>query len=199
MKIVKKVIIILIILIFIYVCLVNLIVIAISNKYIDNEIDYNDYKYVLVLGAKVNGNTPSLILKDRLDKVVEIYNKNNNINIIVSGDSKNKNIYDEVTVMYNYLINKGVNNSNIIKDERGLSTYDSIIRIKDIVNKNKIIIVTQKYHLYRSVYIARSYDMNVIGISTIDTKYYGELKREIREIIARVKDHVYVKLNLKVR
>ena len=41
--------------------------------------------------------------------------------------------------------------------------------------------------------------MNVIGISAIDTKYYGELKREIREIIARVKDHVYVKLNLKVR
>ena len=172
MKIIKRVIIILILLIIVYVSIVNLIVIAKSNKYIDNNINYNDYKYVLVLGAKVNGNNPSLMLKDRLDKVVEIYSKNKSINIIVSGDSQNKNVYDEVTVMYNYLISNGIDKDNIIKDERGLSTYDSIIRIKDIVNKNKMLIVTQKYHLYRSIYIAKEYNIDVHGISAKDIKYY---------------------------
>lgn len=199
MKIIKRVIIILILLIIVYVSIVNLIVIAKSNKYIDNNINYNDYKYVLVLGAKVNGNNPSLMLKDRLDKVVEIYSKNKSINIIVSGDSKNKNVYDEVTVMYNYLISNGIDKDNIIKDERGLSTYDSIIRIKDIVNKNKMLIVTQKYHLYRSIYIAKEYNIDVHGISAKDIKYYGQFKREVREILARVKDHIYIKLKIKVR
>ena len=199
MKIIKRVIIILILLIIVYVSIVNLIVIAKSNKYIDNNINYNDYKYVLVLGAKVNGNNPSLMLKDRLDKVVEIYSKNKSINIIVSGDSQNKNVYDEVTVMYNYLISNGIDKDNIIKDERGLSTYDSIIRIKDIVNKNKMLIVTQKYHLYRSIYIAKEYNIYVNGISAKDIKYYGQFKREVREILARVKDHIYIKLKIKVR
>lgn len=199
MKIIKRVIIILILLIIVYVSIVNLIVIAKSNKYIDNNINYNDYKYVLVLGAKVNGNNPSLMLKDRLDKVVEIYSKNKSINIIVSGDSQNKNVYDEVTVMYNYLISNGIDKDNIIKDERGLSTYDSIIRIKDIVNKNKMLIVTQKYHLYRSIYIAKEYNIDVHGISAKDIKYYGQFKREVREILARVKDHIYIKLKIKVR
>ena len=199
MKKIKMIIIVLIILVIIYVSIINLSVIIKSNKYIDKNIDYNNYKYVLVLGARVNGNDPSLMLKDRLDKVVEIYNKNNNINIIVSGDSKNKNVYDEVTVMYNYLVNKGVNSLNIIKDENGLSTYDSIIRIKDIVDKNKMLIVTQKYHLYRSVYIAKSYDIDVVGVSAKDIKYYGESKREVREILARVKDYIYIRLKVKVR
>lgn len=199
MKIVKRVVIILIFTIFIYVSLINLIVIAKSSKSINVKIDYSQYKYVLVLGAKVEGNNPSLMLKDRLDKAVEIYNENNKINIIVSGDSKNKNKYDEVTVMYNYLVNNGVNANNIVKDELGLSTYDSIIRIKDLVSNNKMIIVTQKYHLYRSIYIAKSYDLDAVGISAIDNKYFGELRREIREIIARVKDHIYVRLKFKVR
>ena len=101
--------------------------------------------------------------------------------------------------MYNYLISNGIDKDNIIKDERGLSTYDSIIRIKDIVNKNKMLIVTQKYHLYRSIYIAKEYNIDVHGISAKDIKYYGQFKREVREILARVKDHIYIKLRIKVR
>jgi hypothetical protein len=148
-----------------------------------------------VLGAKVSEGSPSLMLKDRLDKAIEIYNQNKNIKIIASGDSQNPNVYDEVTVMYNYLVNNGVNHNNIIKDNYGISTYDSIVRMKDIVKEEKTIIVTQKYHLSRSVYTAKELDINAIGISSREYKYFGQLGRDIREILARVKDYVFVKLN----
>jgi len=195
-KIILKIIVLVCLLIFIFVTLVNLIVIGKSSKYINKEMNYNEYKYVIVLGAKVSNGYPSLMLKDRLDKVIEIYKTNMNIKVIVSGDSQNASVYDEVGVMYNYLVNNGVSSANIIKDNYGISTYDSVVRMKEIVDNNKTIIVTQKYHLYRSIYIARKLNINAVGISAREYKYFGQLSRDIREILARVKDYILVKLKL---
>jgi len=183
--------------IFVFVFLINFVVIRKTSKYINSNINYNDYNYVIVLGAKVEGNTLSLMLKDRLDKALEIYKTNNNIKIIVSGDSQNPNIYDEVSVMRNYLIQNGVEEDSIISDNYGISTYDSIVRMKNIIKDEKIIIVTQKYHLYRSIYIAKELDIDAYGVSAREYKYYGQLQRNIREILARVKDYVLVKINAK--
>lgn len=184
------------VIVFMFTIFINLIVINKSNKNINKEIDYNGYKYIIVLGAKVSNGYPSLMLKDRLDKVIEIYKSNMNIKVIVSGDSQNASVYDEVGVMYNYLVNNGVSSANIIKDNYGISTYDSVVRMKEILNDNKTIIVTQKYHLYRSVYIANELDIDAIGISAREYEYPNQLSREIREILARVKDYILVKLGV---
>lgn len=175
----------------------NIIIIGKSTYYIDNDINYKNYDYVLVLGASAKNNRPSLMLKDRLDKVVEIYNENNNIKIILSGDSVKEN-YDETGVMYNYLTNSGINSNNIIIDKYGVSTYDSVVRIKDITKDKKVIIVTQKYHLYRSIYIAKQNNINVVGVKAYEYKYFGNLKREIREVLARTKDYFYCLSNHKI-
>lgn len=175
----------------------NIIIIGKSTYYIDNDINYKNYDYVLVLGASAKNNRPSLMLKDRLDKVVEIYNENKNIKIIVSGDSVKEN-YDETGVMYNYLTNSGINSNNIIIDKYGVSTYDSVVRIKDITKDKKVIIVTQKYHLYRSIYIAKQNNINVVGVKAYEYKYFGNLKREIREVLARTKDYFYCLSNHKI-
>ena len=98
--------------------------------------------------------------------------------------------------MYNYLISNNIDESNIIKDNYGISTYDSIYRIKDIVKDKKIIIVTQKYHLYRSIFISSELGIDSIGISAREYKYFGQLGRDIREILARVKDFFLAKLKL---
>ena len=174
----------------------NIIIIGKSTYYIDNDINYKNYDYVLVLGASAKNNRPSLMLKDRLDKVVEIYNENINIKIILSGDSVKEN-YDETGVMYNYLTNSGINSNNIIIDKYGVSTYDSVVRIKDITKDKKVIIVTQKYHLYRSIYIAKQNNINVVGVKAYEYKYFGNLKREIREVLARTKDYFYCLSNHK--
>mgnify|MGYP004455632671 CR=1 FL=1 len=175
----------------------NIIIIGKSTYYIDNDINYKNYDYVLVLGASAKNNRPSLMLKDRLDKVVEIYNENKNIKIILSGDSVKEN-YDETGVMYNYLTNSGINSNNIIIDKYGVSTYDSVVRIKDITKDKKVIIVTQKYHLYRSIYIAKQNNINVVGVKAYEYKYFGNLKREIREVLARTKDYFYCLSNHKI-
>jgi len=195
-KIILNILVIMCLVIFILTCLINIVVLSKSSKYINIDINYNDYEYILLLGAKVSNDKPSLMLKDRLDKVIEIYNQNKNIKIIVSGDSSNPSEYDEVSVMYNYLISNNVEENNIIKDNYGVSTYDSIYRIKDIVKDKKIIIITQKYHLYRGIFISSELDIDSVGVSAREYKYYGQLGRDIREILARVKDFFLAKFKI---
>ena len=150
--------------------------------------DVKDIDYMLVLGAKVNGNKPSLMLKDRLDKDIEVYNQ-----IILSGDGRTKE-YDEVSVMEDYLLNLGVSKDNIILDKEGLSTSTSIYNLKNNFKVDKVLIVTQEYHLYRALYISNKLDIESYGISAKKENYHGWLFREVREILARVKDFFKVSI-----
>ena len=152
------------------------------NKKLDNNIDC-----ILVLGAGIRNNYPSPMLEDRLLVSIELYNKGYAPKILVSGDHENAN-YDEVNVMKNYLIEHGIPSEDIFMDHAGLSSYDSIYRTKKIFKANRVVIVTQKYHLYRSLYIAKMLDIDAYGVSSNPRKYYGQLKRDIREYAARIKD-----------
>ena len=141
--------------------------------------------YILVLGASVKNNKPSLMLRDRLDKAIELYNGSNKI--IVSGDHQNDD-YNEVVIMKDYLVEHDVNEEDIILDEYGLSTYDSMYRLKNVFKVDKCVIVTQKYHLYRSIYVARKLGVDAIGVPAEDIRYRNQKLRDIREYLARVKD-----------
>jgi len=143
----------------------------------------------LVLGAATWNGAPSPMLKDRLDAAILLYKKGIVPKIIMSGDHRSDN-YNEVKTMKKYAIDKGVPSEDIFLDHAGISTYDSVYRAKAIFNVNKIIIVTQKYHLYRSLYIAKSLGLEAYGVEATRVKYRGQLKREIREILARDKDFV---------
>ena len=94
--------------------------------------EIKDVDTIIVLGAKVHDDGRlSLMLKDRLDKTIEVYNKLDIKKVIVSGDSEHKD-YDETTKMKEYLINNGIPEESIVVDIYGLSTYDSIYRLKNI-------------------------------------------------------------------
>ena len=75
-------------------------------------------------------------------------------------------------------------------DHAGFSTYESIYRAKEIFNVKKIIIVTQKYHLYRALYIANQLGIEAYGVGSDPRQYVGATYREAREILARDKDFV---------
>ena len=94
--------------------------------------------------------------------------------------------------MKDYLIDNGIDSNNIFMDHAGFSTYDSIYRAKYIFQANDIVIVTQKYHLYRSLYIAKRLGLNAVGVSATLRDYTSSLKFEAREILARDKDFVNV-------
>lgn len=148
-----------------------------------------DIDCILVLGAKVDENGPSPILSDRLEVGIKLYEKGIAPKIIMSGDHGRKG-YDEVNAMKNYAKEKGLPSNVVFMDHAGFSTYDSIYRAKEIFKAQRIIIVTQEYHLYRSLYIAKCLGIEAYGVKADIRKHNGALNREIREILARDKDFI---------
>jgi vancomycin permeability regulator SanA len=94
--------------------------------------------------------------------------------------------------MKGFAINEGVPSSDIFMDHAGFSTYESLYRAKEIFKADKIIIVTQKYHLYRALYVAEKLGIEAYGVASSPREYYGQSGRDAREVLARVKDFFYV-------
>ncbi len=150
-----------------------------------------EFDCIIVLGAglKTDG-TPSLMLKDRLDKSIELYKNDIAHKIIMSGDHGEIQ-YDEVNAMKEYAISRGIPSDDIFMDHAGFSTYDSIYRAKEVFLVSRTVIVTQEYHIFRALYIAEKLDLNAYGISAKEYNYGGQDYREWREKLARVKDYIY--------
>ena len=142
---------------------------------------------ILILGAGVKDGKPKPMLRDRLITGIELYKSGAAEKIIMSGDHGRAD-YDEVNVMRAFALEQGVSAEDIFLDHAGFSTYDSVYRAKNIFGAENIIIVSQKYHLYRALYIAKKLDVKAAGVSANLNTYGGQLKRDIREIIARDKD-----------
>lgn len=142
---------------------------------------------ILILGAGVKDGRPKPMLRDRLLTGIELYKSGAAKKIIMSGDHGRAD-YDEVNVMRAFALEQGVSAEDIFLDHAGFSTYDSVYRAKNIFGAENIIIVSQKYHLYRALYIAKKLDVKAAGVSADLNTYGGQLKRDIREIIARDKD-----------
>lgn len=152
--------------------------------------ELSDVSCIVVLGCQVHDDgTPSAILNDRLSRAIELYELGVAPKIIMSGDHGQIE-YDEVNVMKQYAIDAGVPSENIFMDHAGFSTYETMYRAKEIFDAEKIIVVTQEYHLYRALYIADKLNMDAYGVSSDYVTYSGQYIREIREILARNKDFV---------
>lgn len=180
------------VLLFIYVVAVNYYVKSSSEDRIvqQDEIE-GEFDCIFVLGCGVwEDGTPSHMLRDRLDTALSLYESGAAPFILVSGDNSRVD-YDEVTVMKNYLVDKGVPEEVVYKDHAGFSTYESVYRAKAIFGVERMIIVTQGYHLYRSLYLADDRGIDAVGVDATVREYYGQAGRDLREIVARNKDFLY--------
>lgn len=145
---------------------------------------------ILVLGASVKPDkTPSNMLYDRIMTGVSLYKAGVSARIIMSGDH-GRSDYNEVGTMKEYAVNEGVPSEDIFMDHAGFSTYESLYRAKEIFGADRIIIVSQEYHLYRALYIAKALGIEAYGVSADLRSYSGQYKRELREILARNKDFI---------
>lgn len=129
------------------------------------------------------------MLEDRLKEGILLYNNEVSDKIIMSGDHGREE-YDEVNTMKKYAIENGIPSENIFMDHAGFSSYESIYRAKEIFNAKKVVIVTQKYHLYRALYIANQLGLEAYGVGADPRQYVGAIYREAREILARNKDFI---------
>lgn len=152
----------------------------------------SDYDCILILGAGVRRDgTPTPMLNDRLITGMRAYKACAEMPVVLlSGDSEEPD-YTETSVMKRVIIEMGVTDDKIICDGFGLSTYESIWRAKNVYGFNKILIVSQKYHLYRAIYIADSMGLEAYGVDAALQGYVKQPVYDAREYLARVKDALY--------
>jgi len=147
-----------------------------------------DVDCIVVFGCQVHSDgTPSHMLEDRLKRAVSLHKLGAAPKLLMSGDHGTPE-YDEVDAMKRYAVEAGIPSADVFMDHAGFSTYETVYRAKEIFGAKKIILVTQRYHLYRAMYIARAMDLEVYGVAADYRQYSGQLARDIREVLARVKD-----------
>ena len=169
---------------------INVYVIASSRKYIMDAADAAalNADCILVLGARVwSGGTLSAMLADRVWTGVELYKAGASDRMLMSGDH-GQTEYDEVNYMKRYAVERGVPPEDVFMDHAGFSTYESMYRADYIFQAKKIVVVTQKYHLHRAVYVARALGIEAYGVSATLRPYSSDVYNEAREYLARIKD-----------
>lgn len=150
--------------------------------------ELEDVDCIIILGCQVKDDgSLSHMLRDRLMRGLEVYEAGAAPKLLMSGDHGREE-YDEVGAMKNYAIENGVPSENVFMDHAGFSTYETVYRAKEIFQADKVIIVTQEYHLYRALYIAEQFGVEAYGVSADLNRYAGQSMRDFREVLARCKD-----------
>ncbi len=168
--------------------LVNLFVNSISSPFLFSDIDrIPNADCVLILGASVySDGSLSDALEDRADAAIKIYNAGKAKKILVSGFVDEA--YNEPLTVKNYLLKHGIAEEDLLMDETGISTVESLKNAKNIFGIKSLIIPTQKFHVNRAVFDGIAIGLKVYGFGVEDE---GLLKIDDfrrREVFGKVKD-----------
>ena len=164
---------------------------TVKERIVESEhLHEEDMDCILVLGCQVKeGGEPSHMLRDRLQRGVEVHGYGASEKLLMSGDH-GRTDYNEVETMKKYAIDEGVDSADVFMDHAGFSTYESIYRAKEVFGVEKMVIITQEYHLYRALYIAEQLGIEAYGVASDYHTYVGQSMRDLREVLARAKDFV---------
>ena len=178
-------------------CAVGVLIVNVSIKasckndiYTEDRFDQTaDFDCILVLGCGVKADgRPSDMLYDRIKTACLLYQAGVAPKILFSGDHGQVH-YDEVGTMMRVAHEEfGIPLEDIFLDHAGFSTYETMARAKTVFGVETAVVVTQEYHLYRSLFLADAYGIEAIGVSASIRQYAGQTLRDIREIAARCKD-----------
>ena len=165
-----------------------------SKPYVSADLKtLSDFKVGLLLGTRKNlpNGDPNEFFFNRIDAAAKLY-KNNKIQyILISGDNSTAG-YSEPVDMKNELLKQGIPDSVIYLDYAGFRTLDSVVRAKEVFGQRRFLVISQKFHNERAVYIARAMGIEAFGYNAKDVTAYKGFKTRIREYFARVK--VYLDL-----
>jgi len=176
-----------------FVCGCNTIVMGRSEEYILTKEQARGLgaDCVLVLGARVyEDGSLSPVLGDRVNTGVSLYFAGAGKKLLLSGDHGQVE-YDEVNAMKETALAQGVPEDDVFLDHAGFSTYESMVRLKEVFGGKRVVIVTQSYHLYRAVFVARCLGMEAYGVASDLRPYLKQGYYELRELGARTKDVIY--------
>lgn len=142
---------------------------------------------VIILGASVHADGKlSPILQDRVDTAIKLYKSGKVKNFLVTGDHRSDD-YNEVAAMVNYLEKKGIDKTLITSDHAGLDTYDSMYRAGKLFGIQRATVVTQAFHLPRTLFIASNLGFEYYGFAADHQHYQTEYRLKQREKLANFK------------
>lgn len=134
-----------------------------------NDKPDNKQTTLIVLGCQINGETPSHMLKRRLDAAYEYLSEHKDVNVIVSGGQGSDEVTSEADVMRKYLLNKGIDEKRIFMEDKSTSTEENLRFSKEIIEKEglckDITIVTDGYHQLRADIFAKREGLKSCNIS----------------------------------
>lgn len=176
------------ILVILFVMYTNWIIISTARPFTyRSAAEVPEQNVAIVLGAGVYGRDRlSAMLEDRVLSAIDLYKSAKVEKLLMTGDNSAAN-YDEVSAMRRYALNNAVPVDDIIRDFAGFRTYDSMYRARNLWGVRSAVVVTQEFHLARSVYIARRLGIDAVGLVGDRRKYWsGSLRKsQIREVAAR--------------
>lgn len=123
---------------------------------------------------------------NRIDATVELFESGKINKIIISGDNSRVG-YNEPRDMQIELVKLGIPDSLIYLDYAGFRTLDAIVRAKEVFGQSSFIVISQKFHNERAVFIARNFGIEAYGYNAKDVKSYGGFRTLLREFLARNK------------
>jgi uncharacterized SAM-binding protein YcdF (DUF218 family) len=140
---------------------------------------------IIVLGAKLIGQEPSIMLRLRLDAAVKLYNEGYAPTIIVSGAQGNDEEISEAASMKTYLLNCGINEKHILLEDKSFNTYQNLANCQRIMQENGFktaIIVSNASHIRRALILAHNLGINATGASApMANNLYLTTKQYVRE------------------
>ncbi|MDR2237640.1 MAG: YdcF family protein [Chryseobacterium sp.] len=160
-----------------------------SSTFVSDRIaDVPTTKTGLLLGTgkTLSNGMPNAYFYNRIQAAAELYKSGKIQYIIVSGDNSTED-YNEPEDMQLALIQQGVPQDRIYMDHAGFRTLDSVVRAKDIFGQTQVVIISQKFHNERAVFLARKNGMEAFGYNAPDVNKYAGLKTNLREYLAKAK------------
>lgn len=151
-----------------------------------SEVPETKVALLLGTGKTLSNGMPNAYFYNRIQAAIDLYKSGKIKYIIVSGDNSTKD-YNEPEDMQLTLMKYGIPKDRIVMDHAGFRTLDSVIRAKDIFGQNKLVIISQKFHNERAVFLARKNGMEAFGYNANDVNKYAGLKTNLREYLAKTK------------
>ncbi|WFA09062.1 YdcF family protein [Tissierella sp. Yu-01] len=157
-----------------------------------------DVDYMIILGARLYGDVPSPALSERLKVAEEYLNNNTEIKVIVSGGQGPDEYIAEAEAMSMYLINRGIDKNRIIIEDKSTSTFENIrnslniIEEIDDIESPSVLLVTNKFHIFRSKLLASRLGVKAYGLPA-EVPPTILIPQYIREYFAVIKSFIFDK------
>ncbi|NLP45858.1 MAG: YdcF family protein [Epulopiscium sp.] len=162
-----------------------------GNKFENIEVDY-----VLVLGARLYGDVPSLSLVERLKTAYNYLDEHKNAKVVVSGGQGPGEDITEAEAMKRDLVDRGIDPNRIIKEDTSTNTFENLqfsltkIQEVDTVSVTEIAIVSNDFHLFRAKMLAKRAGVQPYGLPA-KTPPMSMVKSYLREYLAVFKSWIF--------